>query len=76
LPRLSASPLQPTKNLSQAVVISTFTPEQKAEFKAAAAPVYDWFKENVDGGPEIFDALTSAVAATEAAIAEANAKDL
>ena len=52
------------------------TPDQKAEFKAAAAPVYDWFKENVEGGPEIFDALTSAVASTEKALSEANAKDL
>jgi len=52
------------------------TPDEKAAFKAAAAPVYDWFKANVEGGPEIFDALTSAVADTEAALAEGNAKDL
>lgn len=52
------------------------TPDQKAEFKAAAAPVYDWFKKNVDGGPEIFDALTSAVESTEKTLSEANAKDL
>ena len=34
------------------------TPAEKAAFKeAAAAPVYDWFKANVDGGTEAFDAL-------------------
>ena len=52
------------------------TPAEKAMFKEAAAPVYDWFKANVRGGPEIFDALTSAVAEAEAALAEARAKDL
>ena len=52
------------------------TPDEKAAFKAAAEPVYSWFKENVDGGPEIFDALTSAVADTEKSLADANAKDL
>jgi len=52
------------------------TPDEKAAFKAAAAPVYDWFKENVEGGPAIFDALTSAVADTEKALSEANAKDI
>ncbi|MFD0979117.1 TRAP transporter substrate-binding protein [Tropicimonas aquimaris] len=52
------------------------TPEEKAAFKEAAAPVYDWFKANVDGGEEIFTALTEAVAEVEAKIAEANAMDL
>ncbi|SNS26041.1 TRAP transporter substrate-binding protein DctP [Tropicimonas sediminicola] len=52
------------------------TPEEKAAFKEAAAPVYDWFKANVDGGEEIFTALTEAVAEVEAEIAEANAMDL
>ena len=52
------------------------TPAEKAAFKAAAEPVYAWFKENVDGGPAIFDALTSAVADTEAALAAGNAKDI
>ncbi len=41
------------------------TPEEKAAFKEAAAPVFDWFKSNVDGGQEIFDALTGAVAEAE-----------
>ncbi len=52
------------------------TPEEKAAFKEAAAPVYDWFKANIDGGEEIFTALTEAVAAVEAELAEANAMDL
>ena len=52
------------------------TPAEKAAFKDAATPVYDWFKKNVDGGPEIFDALTGAVAATEKSLMDANAKDL
>lgn len=52
------------------------TPDQKAAFKAAAAPVYDWFKANVDGGGAVFDALTASVAEAEAAIAASNAADL
>ena len=52
------------------------TPEQKAAFKSSSAPVYDWFKANVKGGPEAFDALTSAVAAAEADINASAAKDI
>jgi TRAP-type C4-dicarboxylate transport system substrate-binding protein len=52
------------------------TPDQKAQFKEAAAPVYDWFKANVRGGPEMFDALTSAVADAEASINAGTAKDI
>lgn len=44
------------------------TPEEKAMFKEAASPVYDWFKTNVDGGERIFDALTGAVTEVEAEI--------
>ncbi|MEM6634387.1 MAG: TRAP transporter substrate-binding protein DctP [Pseudomonadota bacterium] len=44
------------------------TPDEKAAFKDAAAPVYDWFKSNVDGGEAIFDALSTAVAEAEAEI--------
>ncbi|MDD9922138.1 MAG: TRAP transporter substrate-binding protein DctP, partial [Boseongicola sp.] len=51
------------------------TPEQKAAFKDAAAPVYDWFKSNVDGGEKIFDALTASVSAVEADIAAERAAD-
>ncbi|MDD9815570.1 MAG: TRAP transporter substrate-binding protein DctP [Gammaproteobacteria bacterium] len=52
------------------------TPAEKAMFKEAAAPVYDWFKANVDGGPEIFDALTSAVAEAEAGLNRGTAQDI
>ncbi len=52
------------------------TPAQKQQFKSAAAPVYDWFKANVKGGPEIFDALTSAVAEAEAGLSAGMAKDI
>ncbi|MCP3971296.1 MAG: C4-dicarboxylate ABC transporter substrate-binding protein [Rhodobacteraceae bacterium] len=52
------------------------SPTEKAMFAEAAAPVYDWFKANIDGGQEIFDALTSAVAEVEAALAADTAKDI
>tara|TARA_B100000683_G_scaffold193960_1_gene187037 strand:- start:645 stop:1709 length:1065 start_codon:yes stop_codon:yes gene_type:complete len=44
------------------------TPAEKAAFKAAAAPVYDWFKANVDGGATAFDALVASVADAEGEI--------
>lgn len=43
------------------------TPEEKAAFAAAAAPVQDWFRENVDGGSEVLDALIEAEAEAELA---------
>jgi TRAP-type C4-dicarboxylate transport system substrate-binding protein len=52
------------------------TPDQKAAFKDAAAPVYDWFKSNVTRGEDIFNALTEAVAAAEADINGARDADL
>jgi len=52
------------------------TPEQKTAFKEAAAPVYEWFTENVDRGDEAFDALNSAVADAEAQINAAREADL
>ncbi len=52
------------------------TPGQKASFKKAASPVYDWFKSNVKGGGQIFDALTSAVADAEKRASSAYDKDL
>ena len=52
------------------------TPEEKAIFKEAAAPVYDWFKANIRGGPDVFDPLTAAVAEAEAKIDAGMAKDL
>ena len=52
------------------------SPAEKAVFKNAAALVYDWFKENVDGGGTVFDALTSAVATAEADINAGRAADI
>ena len=52
------------------------TPDQKAAFAEASTPVYDWFKENVARGPEIFDALTAAVADAEADVNAARNADL
>ena len=52
------------------------SPEEKEMFRKAAAPVYDWFKANVDGGPEAFDALVSGVSKAEAEINAALAADL
>jgi TRAP-type C4-dicarboxylate transport system substrate-binding protein len=52
------------------------TPDEKAEFREAAAPVYDWFKANIDGGEEIFDAMVSAVAEAEADLAAGMAADI
>lgn len=45
------------------------TPAEKAAFKDAVAPVFDWFKTNVKGGPEVLDALNAAVATAETAVA-------
>ena len=52
------------------------TPGEKAAFKKSAAPVYDWFKSNVDGGEAVFSALTSAVAAAEADLDAGRAADI
>ena len=52
------------------------TPQQKAEFKESAAPVYEWFKGNVDGGAEVFEALTEAVADAEATLESGAMKDI
>lgn len=52
------------------------SPDEKAAFKEAAAPVYDWFTGNVARGDEAFNALTEAVAAAEADINDARASDI
>ena len=52
------------------------TPAEKAAFKEAASPVYDWFKTNIKGGDAVFTALTDAVAAAEADIAAARSADI
>ncbi len=48
------------------------TPEEKQMFKEAASPVYDWFKSNIRGGEEVFDALVAAAAKAEADIDRLN----
>lgn len=52
------------------------SPDEKAAFAAAAEPVNAWFRENVDGGSEMLDALQAAVAEVEAELAEAYEADL
>ena len=52
------------------------TPAEKAAFKKAAAPVYDWFKSNVDGGKEVFNAFTAAVNKAEADVGGGRSKDI
>lgn len=52
------------------------TPAEKAAFRKAAEPVYDWFKANVDGGPAIFDALVKGVAEAEADLEAGTKADL
>ncbi|TFL19948.1 TRAP transporter substrate-binding protein [Jannaschia formosa] len=42
------------------------SPEQKQAFQDAAAPVYDWFAENVDGGEEMLANFRAAIAEAEA----------
>lgn len=41
------------------------TPEEKAMFREAAAPVFDWFKENIREGETFYQALVDAAAAAE-----------
>jgi len=52
------------------------TPSQKAAFAEAATPVYDWFKNNVNRGDEIFTALTDAVSEANSEVGSARAADL
>ncbi len=52
------------------------TPEEKAAFAEAAAPVQAWFRENVDGGSEMLDALIAATAEVKAELDAAYGSDL
>ncbi|WP_292284721.1 TRAP transporter substrate-binding protein DctP [Marivita sp.] len=52
------------------------SPDEKEAFREAAQPVFEWFQENVEGGPEIYDALTTAVEEAEAELSDAYAADL
>ncbi|RJL07542.1 C4-dicarboxylate ABC transporter substrate-binding protein [Paracoccus aestuarii] len=52
------------------------TPEEKAAFTEAAAPVYDWFTGTVDGGDEILAAFREAVAEAEEGLAAERDRDI
>jgi TRAP-type C4-dicarboxylate transport system substrate-binding protein len=52
------------------------TPEQMAQFQAAAAPAYEWFRANVRNGPQVLDSFMAHAAAATAAIEAQNAADL
>ncbi|MEH7828556.1 TRAP transporter substrate-binding protein DctP [Gemmobacter denitrificans] len=52
------------------------TAEEKAAFKAAVAPVMDWFKTNVKGGPEVLAAFEASVATAQAAVDADRAREL
>lgn len=52
------------------------TPQEKAQFKNAASPVYDWSKSNVKRGDEVFNALTTAVTEAEAQIEASRKADM
>jgi len=51
-------------------------PTEKAAFKAAVAPVFDWFKKSVKGGAETLDAFNAAVATSTAKIEAERAADM
>ncbi len=52
------------------------SPAQKAKFKAASTPVYEWFKKNIKGGDKIFTSLTSNVEKAENEINAGMMKDI
>jgi TRAP-type C4-dicarboxylate transport system substrate-binding protein len=52
------------------------TPEEKAAFKAAAAPVFDWFRGNVKDGAAVLDAFNTAVEAATAKVEAERAADM
>ncbi|MFO6464634.1 TRAP transporter substrate-binding protein DctP [uncultured Jannaschia sp.] len=44
------------------------TPDEKQAFQDAAAPVYDWFASNVDGGEEMLANFRAAIATAEESV--------
>jgi TRAP-type transport system periplasmic protein len=52
------------------------TTEQMAQFQAAAAPAYDWFRANVRQGPQVLDSFMAHAAAATAAIEAERQADL
>jgi TRAP-type C4-dicarboxylate transport system substrate-binding protein len=52
------------------------SPEEKEAFKAAVAPVFEWFKTSVKDGAETLDAFNAAVAASTEKVAAERAADM
>ncbi len=52
------------------------TPEQKQAFQDAAAPVYEWFDANVDGGAEMLGNFRTAISQAEETIAARRAEEM
>ncbi|MFT4573746.1 MAG: TRAP-type C4-dicarboxylate transport system substrate-binding protein, partial [Marinomonas primoryensis] len=52
------------------------TPDEKAQFKKSAEPVYSWFKGNIQDGDKWFNLLSASAAEAEKEIAAEYAKDL
>lgn len=52
------------------------SPEEKAAFAEAAAPVYDWFKSNVRDGEEVFNALQTAATAAQEKFEKSDMMDM
>jgi TRAP-type transport system periplasmic protein len=52
------------------------TDEQKAMFKAAADPAFDWFRSNVPHGPELLDSFIAHAATANEAIEAARLSDM
>ena len=49
---------------------------EKVAFKAAVAPVFDWFRKSVKDGPETLDAFNAAVATATAKVEAERAADM
>ncbi len=52
------------------------SPAEKAAFKDAVGPVFEWFRTNVKGGPEVLDLFMAEVSEAEAAIAAERAAEM
>ncbi len=52
------------------------TAEEKAQFRDAAAPAFEWFVENVRMGPEVLDAFEAAIGEAEDAVGAQRAADM
>ena len=52
------------------------SPAQKADFQAAAEPVYDWFAQNVDGGEEMLGNFRTAIAEAQEKVDAQRASEL